>query len=105
MRSCDQLSSPDGFLRGRAAEAVGYDVVMGKRSASAATALVEWRSPAVLGWLTYLFPLGIIVAVALQPPWPWYAWPITLGVFAIVDFSARGFWRRRCVLDNRRLRA
>jgi len=79
---------------------------VGKRAIySASTGLVEWKSPAVVGWLFYLFPLGIVVAVALQPPWPWYAWPMVLGLFVVVDFNARGFWRRRCTLDDRQLGA
>jgi hypothetical protein len=94
------------FLRGHAAESGGYDVLVGKRTVStASTGQIKWRSPAAVGWLSYLFPLGIIVAIALQPPWSWYAWAFALGLLAVVDFHARGFWRRRCVLDDRHLRA
>jgi hypothetical protein len=88
------------------ARAGGYDALVGKRAIyTQSTGQLEWKSSAVIGWLSYLFPLGIAVAVALQPPWPWYAWPIVLGLFALVDFHARGFWRRRCVLEDRQLRA
>src|SRR5204863_6408945 len=88
------------------AGAGGYDALVGKRGISTqSTGQLEWKRLAAIGWLSYLFPLGCAVAVALQPPWPWYAWPLVLGLFALVDFHARGFWRRRCVLDDRQLRA
>ena len=65
---------------------------------------IVWKFPTALAWLPYLFPLGLIVLVAVQPPYHLLTWLVVLGLVAIVDINAR-MLRRTCTLDDRQLRA
>jgi hypothetical protein len=77
----------------------------GTEDVATSTGVVLWRGPVVLGALVCLIPLGCVFAVAVQGVWSWYAWLMVLGLSAVIDFHARGLWRRRCALDDRQLRA